>query len=72
MAIADELSGEVAVAVLAMAGNKEERDKKKLKEILVNFYSALHPLTVASRRKHSNVRAASASASTEKPTSDRQ
>lgn len=72
MAIADELSGEVAIAVLAMAGNEEEPDKSKLKEILVNFYSTLRPLTLASRRKHPKTRAISASTSSGKPTSERQ
>lgn len=68
MAIADELSGEVAVAVLAMADNEKGRDKTRLKEILVNFYSALRPLTIASRRKQVRVRAASATPSSDKPT----
>jgi hypothetical protein len=72
MAIENELSGEVAVAVLALAGNEEQRDKTKLKEILVNFYSALHPLTVASRREHLNARTASASTSSDQPASERQ
>ena len=60
MAIANELSGEVAVAVLALEGNEKDRDKTRLKEILVNFYSALRPLSAASRRKHVRVRSASA------------
>lgn len=71
MAIANELSGEVAVAVLKLAGNEELRDKTKLKEILLNFYSALHPLTVASRRRPLHSRAASASTSGDQPASER-
>ena len=67
MAIANEISGEVAVAVLALAGNEENQNKAELKEILVNFYSALRPLTLASRRKKVRVRAASTSHSGEQP-----
>ena len=70
MAIANELSGEVAVAVLALAGNKEQPDKTKLKEILVNFYTALRPLTIASRRTHDRARAASASSSSDQPAAE--
>lgn len=72
MAIANELSSEVAVAVLALAGTEELRDKTKLKEILVNFYSALHPLTVASRQSHIHSRAATSSTSSDQPPSERQ
>jgi hypothetical protein len=71
MAIANELSGEVAVAVLARAGNEEDADKTKLKEILVNFYSALHSITIASRT-HVRTRAASASSIGDQSVSDRQ
>lgn len=70
MAIANELSGEVAVAVLALASTGEQRDKTKLKEILVNFYSALHPLTVASRQRPMRSRGAAASSSNDQPISE--
>jgi hypothetical protein len=63
MAIADELSGEVAVAVLGRAGKEGDRDRAKLKEILINFYSSLRALTVASRGTHVRTNAASASSS---------
>jgi len=63
MAIANELSGDVAIAVLARAGSEVERDKTKLKEILVNFYSALHSLRAFSRRKHVKAKTAGASLS---------
>lgn len=71
MAIANELSGEVAVAVLALAGNEKQLDKTKLKEILVDFYSALHPLTVASRPRPIQSRAASVPISRDQPNSER-
>lgn len=69
MAIANELSGEVAIAVLALEGNKEQSDKTRLKEILVNFYSALRPLTTASRRRHVRARVATATPSNEQTAS---
>lgn len=70
MAIANELSGEVAVAVLAKASNEEQQDKTRLKEILVNFYSALRPLNIASRQRQLHSKAASASTSPDQPLLD--
>jgi hypothetical protein len=51
MAIANELSSDVAAAVLTHKDNKVQADRKELSEIVRNFYSALRPLTIASRRQ---------------------
>jgi hypothetical protein len=50
MAIANELSSDVATAVLAHK-QKGQSNTTELKEILLNFYSALRPLTTESRRR---------------------
>lgn len=51
MAIANELSSDVAAALLAHKENKGPSSEKELKELLLNFYSALRPLTTESRRR---------------------
>ncbi len=72
MAIANELSGDVAIAVLARAGNAESRDSTKLKEILINFYSALHSLKASSPRKHARAKAAASLRASDSVKSDGQ
>ncbi len=51
MAIANELSSDVAAAVLTHKENQTQADSKALIEIVRNFYSALRPLTVDARRR---------------------
>lgn len=51
MAIANELSSDVATAVLAHQENEDQSKTTELKEILLNFYSALRPLTTEARRR---------------------
>lgn len=63
MTIENELSGEVAVAVLAQGVSEDEREKRKLKEIIVNFHSTMRSLTLASRREYLRTRTASATSS---------
>jgi hypothetical protein len=50
MAIANELSSEVASAVLAHLDRNDQSRTEELKEILVRFYLALRSLTKDSRR----------------------
>ncbi len=63
MAIANELSGDVAVALMALAENEKLRDTTKVKEIVTSFYSALLPLTRASRKRNLGAHAAKAKGS---------
>ena len=58
MTIENELSGEVAVAVIAQGFSEDERDKRKLKEIIFNFHSTLRSLTLVSHRVHLRTRIA--------------
>ncbi len=51
MSIANELSSDVATAVLIHANDKVQSDPKKLIEIVRDFYAALRPLTKAARRR---------------------
>lgn len=51
MAIANELSSDVATAVLAHGENGTQAERKALIEIVRNFYSALRPLTTEARRR---------------------
>ncbi len=51
MSIANELSSDVAAAVLIHASDKVQVDPKTLIEIVRDFYSALRPLTEAARRR---------------------
>lgn len=51
MALANELSSDVATAVLAHKEDRAQVEKKELLEIIRNFYSALQPLTAEARRR---------------------
>lgn len=51
MAIANELSSDVAAAILATKDNEAHADSKDLIEIVRNFHSALRPLTAEERRR---------------------
>ena len=51
MALANELSSDVATAVLADKEDRAQVEKKELLEIIRNFYSALQPLTAEARRR---------------------
>ncbi|MBA3766422.1 MAG: hypothetical protein H0W99_05430 [Acidobacteria bacterium] len=51
MALANELSSDVAAAVLARKEDRAQDETKELLEVIRNFYSALRPLTVAARRR---------------------
>jgi hypothetical protein len=55
MSIVNELSSDVAAAVLINAENKVQTDPKALMEIVRDFYSALRPLTKAARRRRTKV-----------------
>jgi len=66
MAIANELSSDVAAAILTRESNKIQEDPKELAEIVRNFYSALRPLTTAARRRRK-----SGTSSSEPPSNSR-
>ncbi len=51
MSIANELSSDVAAAVLINEVDKVQADPKALIEIVRDFYSALRPLTKAARHR---------------------
>ena len=51
MAIANELSSEVAAAVLADKEGINQTDTRHLVTVVRNFYSALRPLTIEARRR---------------------
>jgi hypothetical protein len=51
MAIANELSSDVAAAVLAHKEKGARAEIRDLVEIIRNFYSVLRPLTVEARRR---------------------
>lgn len=56
MSIANELSSDVAAAVLARSRNgssegKSQPDKQELVELLFDFHSALRALTIEARRR---------------------
>ncbi len=51
MAIANELSSDVAAAVLAQERNESCADRKDLLELVRNFYSTLRPLKAQARRQ---------------------
>ncbi len=51
MALANELSSDVATAVLAHKEDRAQGETKELLEIIRNFYSALRPLTAEARRR---------------------
>jgi hypothetical protein len=57
MAIANELSSEVATAVLAHVNREDQSRTEELKEILVRFYLTLRSLTGESRRARRRVKA---------------
>ncbi len=51
MSIANELSSDVAAAVLAGNETKAPTDSQQLVGILLNFHSALRALTIEERRR---------------------
>ncbi len=55
MAIANELSSDVAAAVLKHDDDEVCVERKELIEIVRNFYLALRPLTIAARRQRMRV-----------------
>lgn len=55
MCIANELSSDVAAAVLTTEVGKIQADPKALIEIVRDFYSALRPLTKAARHRRTKV-----------------
>lgn len=51
MGIANELSSDVAAAVLSRKAGQAQVERKDLIEIVRNFYSALRPLIIEERRR---------------------
>lgn len=51
MGIANELSSDVAAAVLSHRASQAQSERKDLVEIVRNFHSALRPLILEERRR---------------------